>query len=588
MLLQDLNDYYQEVLKVHPEEISHPGWNSRKVAAYLVINTDGRIVSVIQAGDAYGVPISVPEQESRAYGIVPYFLCDKSTYLLGSDNNGKPERALRAFEQSKALHEEVLKNVDSPVAKSILRFYSSWDPSRARSDSAFSDKQTEDLVFSGKRLLLAAVIDGQVVLAINDTKIQNAWLRYYYEPSTEDIIGRCLVTGERAAIAIKHPQIKGIKNAQSSGAFLVSFNTRSGESYGHVKEQGLNAPVSKEAAQGYGAALNYLLASPIHHTDLGEMTIVYWSRENDDQNSAFISSLAFQIIGAGDSDQEQKHLDAIIRSAISGRYLDETDLKLDSPFFIVGLVPNAARISVRYYLTGTFGSFVENIAEHYRRCEVVHAPQSKEYLSPRELLKELENPKSKNPVYQPTLGVPLMRSIFTNSYYPESLFSSAIERIRASQNDDEKKTRKVDRGRAAIIRAYLLKNAGHDRKEFPVAVNENSQSVAYNLGRLFAILELLQYKANKSSNIANRYMDSASATPSVVFPVLLRLSNAHLNKLGHMEPGRASWYKRQIGELLDSSRIQHFPSRLTLTEQGEFFLGYYQQLNTKSSEKKEQ
>ena len=121
-----------------------------------------------------------------------------------------------------------------------------------------------------------------------------------------------------------------------------------------------------------------------------------------------------------------------------------------------------------------------------------------------------------------------------------------------------------------------------------MSLNENSQSLAYNLGRLFAILESLQYRANGSTNLANRYMDSASTTPSVVFPVLLRLANAHMNKVGHDKQGLAAWYKKQIGELLDSSRIQHFPSRLTLPEQGEFFLGYYQQLYTKTSEMKEQ
>lgn len=588
MLLQDLNDYYQEVLKTHPDEISHPGWSGCTVKAYLVIDADGRVATVIQTGDAHGASISVPEQVTRASGIKPFFLCDTSTYLLGSDNKDKPDRALKAFEQSKALHEKVLDDVDSPVAKAILKFYRSWEPSSARNDSAFASKQVEDLVFSGGFLLFASLVDGRVVLAVNDSKIREAWLKYYYEPSAEDISGRCLVTGEVGPIAITHPKIKGIKNAQSSGAQLISFNTRSGESYGHVKEQGLNAPVSKEAAQGYGAALNYLLASPIHHAYLGDMTIAYWSRENDDQNSAFMSSLAFQIIGGSDSDQEQKHLDTIVKSAVSGHYQDESDLKLDSPFFIVGFVPNAARISVRLFLTGTFGEFVENIAEHYRRCEVVHSPEAKAYLSPYALLRAVENPKSQGSVYDSALCAPFMRSIFTNTRYPEGLFSSAIERIRASQNDEDKKTRKVDRGRAEIIRAYLLKNAGFDRKEFTVAVNEDSQSVAYNLGRLFAVLESLQYRAIGSTNIANRYMDSASATPSVVFPVLLRLANAHMNKLGHEEQQRASWYKKQIGELLDSTRIQHFPSRLNLAEQGEFFLGYYQQRYAKNSEKKEQ
>lgn len=588
MLLQELNDYYRDLLQNHPDEISHPGWCSCKVAAYLVLDEGGNAISAITTGNVRGAVLSVPEQETRASGIKPFFLCDTSSYLLGSDNKGKPERAIRAFEQSKELHLSILQGVDSPAAKAIVRFYQAWNPLAARSAPAFSDANIQDLIFSGRFLLFAVSIGGKISLATNDEKIKAAWSEHVNQTGSDDVVGRCLVTGLKRPIAILHPKIKGIKNAQSSGAQLVSFNMRSGESYGHTEEQGLNAPVSKEAAQGYGAALNYLLASPIHHTYLGDMTIAYWSRENDDQNSAFMSSLAFQILGGGDNAQEERHLDNIVKSAVTGRYLTEEELNLDSPFFVVGFAPNASRISVRFFLTGTFGEFVENIAEHYRRCEVVHASKAKEYLSPYALLHAVENPNSTKPVYQSALCAPLMRSIFMNGRYPEGLYSSAIERIHASQNNEEKGTKKVSRGRAAIIKAYLLRNAGYSRKELMVSLNENSQSLAYNLGRLFAILESLQYRANGSTNLANRYMDSASTTPSVVFPVLLRLANAHMNKVGHDKQGLAAWYKKQIGELLDSSRIQHFPSRLTLPEQGEFFLGYYQQLYTKTSEMKEQ
>ena len=584
MLLSELNDYYNQVLQTHPNEIAHPGWESCKVGALLVLNPEGDIRSIVSTGDTHGVSMVVPEHQTRSSGIKPFFLCDTSSYLLGADNKDKPARALQAFNSSKELHLEVLNGVNSPVANAIKKFYRSWEPMKARDNVVLSSLGSSQLAYSGRFLLFGVSIDGLLVQSIADEAIQSAWSNYYSKPQQGDKVMRCLVTGKKKPIAVLHPAIKGVKNAQSSGAQLVSFNVSAGESYGHQNEQGLNAPVSKEAAQGYGTALNYLLASPIHHAYCGDTTIAYWSRENDDCNSSFFSQL--MLLQSG-SDSEQKRLDGIVKSVVSGKSLDEFGVQLDSPFFIVGLAPNAARISLRFFLPSTFGQFVENIAEHYKRITVVHAPTAKEFISPYSLLHAVENPGAKKPVYESVFCAPLMRSILNNTRYPEGMYQSIIERIRASQNDEEKQTKKITRSRAAFIRAYLLKNVGLSREEITVTENENTSSIAYNLGRLFAILESLQYQANGSSNLANRYMNSASVTPELVYPILLRLANAHLNKVGHDKPGLASWYKNQIAGLIGTDRVERLPKRLNLTEQGEFFLGYYEQYASKYTEKKE-
>ena len=195
----------------------------------------------------------------------------------------------------------------------------------------------------------------------------------------------------------------------------------------------------------------------------------------------------------------------------------------------------------------------------------------------------MENPNTKKPIYESPLCAPLMRAIFSNARYPEGLYQSAIVRIHSSQNDKDTGSRKVSRGMASIIRAYLIKNEGLSREEITVDLNEEGTSVAYSLGRVFALLEALQKRANGTTNLANRYMDSASTTPGVVFPVLLRLANAHLNKISHDAPGLAGWYKKQIAALLGEDRVQTFPSRFTLSEQGEFFLGYYHQFSNSTN-----
>lgn len=85
--------------------------------------------------------------------------------------------------------------------------------------------------------------------------------------------------------------------------------------------------------------------------------------------------------------------------------------------------------------------------------------------------------------------------------------------------------------KAAIIKAYLLKNCGTKWEgKIQMAVNENCNDISYVLGRLFSVLENIQQSANPgiNSTIKDRYFNSACATPAAVFPVLWKLANAHL------------------------------------------------------------
>lgn len=109
-----------------------------------------------------------------------------------------------------------------------------------------------------------------------------------------------------------------------------------------------------------------------------------------------------------------------------------------------------------------------------------------------------------------------------------------------------------------------------------MALNEESTNRAYVLGRLFAALENAQYNANKSSNIRERYMTSASATPALVFPSMLQTANHHLAKSGSVADAKL------IATLMDKLEGGvPFPARLNNTEKGLFLLGYYHQTQKK-------
>ena len=116
-----------------------------------------------------------------------------------------------------------------------------------------------------------------------------------------------------------------------------------------------------------------------------------------------------------------------------------------------------------------------------------------------------------------------------------------------------------------------------------MSLNPDSTNVPYNLGRLFSVLEDLQSRANPGINVTikDKYFNSASATPAMVFPVLVNLAQKHLKKL---DDGLPIYYDKQITGLL-SKLEEGYPSRLNLPQQGAFQLGYYHQTQSRFEKK---
>ncbi|RVU96779.1 type I-C CRISPR-associated protein Cas8c/Csd1 [Coriobacteriales bacterium OH1046] len=597
MLLKDLSDYYGQLLKDHPDDVARPGWSTCNVKGFLEIDRNGRLINVVPAADKRGLALRVPEHAKKSSGIKANFLCDATSYLLGVPARKKPgsdasneehaiyakdvDRARKCFEASRELHHELLDTVDSSIARAILSHYDSWKPSEAKNTSVISSYA--DTLVAGGFFMFSVVSDDGGRLAVDDLEMAAAWDERYARDDDTSVPMRCLVTGEMAPVARLHPSIKGVVGAQSSGASLVSFNDRSSESYGHVQEQGRNAPVSKRAAQAYGASLNHLLSDRIHHARLGDTTIAYWSDRCDHANAEFMSQVAFDGAFAdikpdeGSSVREQ--LDGTIRRLIQGKPVEASGLDFDAPFHIIGLAPNASRLSVRFVLKSRFGDVVENVAEHYRCLEIAAPKDSRLFLDPYALLRAVENPHSTKPVFSSPLVAPLMRAILNDEEYPIGLYQAAILRIKATQDNP------VNRERAAIIKACLIRNFGKSKEEVTVKLNEGRPDTAYNLGRAFCLLESIQWNANDGkTNIASRFMNSASSAPAIAFPVLLRLANVHLKKIASSRAGLAADYKKRLAEVLGENRVSVFPQRLTLGEQGDFFLGYYHQYASKSKD----
>ncbi len=96
----------------------------------------------------------------------------------------------------------------------------------------------------------------------------------------------------------------------------------------------------------------------------------------------------------------------------------------------------------------------------------------------------------------------------------------------------------------------------------------------YRLGRLFAVLEKTQEDALPGINatIRERFYSAASATPSMVFPRLLRTYQHHLAKL---VPGAKVNREKLVQEIVDG--LDTMPPHLNLEAQALFAIGYYHQ-----------
>lgn len=580
MILQALTQLFEDL--VSQGKLSRPGWSPAKISYALCLDEEGHLEYVVPTLVETPVgkklqlrpkPVELPAAVTRAAGILPNFLWDNSTYFLGFDDKDKPERAKKCFEASRQLHHELLDGVNTPAAKAILAFFDGWQPEEAQHHPVLAECYQEHL--KGCNLMFRV---GEHY-AQEDSRIRDAWNARYGQ--TQGKPRQCLVTGKTDVPAATHPTIKGVAGAQSSGAAMVSFNAPAFCSYG--KEQSLNAPVGKYAAFAYTAALNHLLSDKPNVHRIGDTTVVCWAEGAEPQYDLFAGlSLFGDALPEGLTDRDLR--DAM-KSLAQGLPCEALALDPNRSFYILGLSPNAARLSVRFFFRNSFGALMKNVNDHNSRLEIEGARFA--VMPLWAMLRETVNLNTTGKSPSPILAGAAARAIFTGTPYPAALMEATMLRIRAE--------REITPGRAAILKAYYLKNPKAYYQEnsnalcpeevLTVSLNENSTNIPYTLGRLFAVYEEAQERANPGINatIKDKYFNSAAATPATIFPILSNLSQKHLRKL---DIGARTVLDRKISGILGILG-ESFPVRLSLPEQGSFYLGYYHQKQSRFTKKED-
>ncbi|MEQ6885431.1 type I-C CRISPR-associated protein Cas8c/Csd1 [Salicola sp. Rm-C-2C1-2] len=581
MILTALNDYYERLAAQPDSTIAPIGYSYEKISFGLVLSPEGKLVDVQDLRDTSSKKprpslILVTQPPKRA-GVnpPPAFLWDNTKYALGITEGQDEKAQKRAAEAHKAFreyHENVLADTDDEGLLALLRFLRQWQPEHSHGYPKLSDEVLDtNVVFR---------LEGEQQL-IHQREAAKA-LRKQLLDEAETPEGTCLVTGERAPVARVHPSIKGVKDAQSMGASIVSFNEKAYESYG--KSQGDNAPVSEKAAFAYTTTLNHLLRNePDNHQRLqiGDATTVFWAIADDQSQTQAAEQTFAQMLNPRASDEsETERLKRLLDSVARGQPLREQDpgLNDEAQIYVLGLAPNASRLSIRYWETGSLRSFAQRMTQHYQDLSLDPLPW-KTFPGIWRLLLETTPHRGKDKKGSwddilPQLAGELTRSILTGRRYPRSLLTNIIMRMRT---DGDISDLRVALCKGVLARDKRLGVKGI-QEEVPVSLDKENANPGYRLGRLFAVLEDAQYAAqgNVNATIRDRYYGSASTTPASIFPVLINNYGNHLSRLRKDKPGLAVNLEKEVGEIMDGLGPT-FPKNLRLEAQGQFAIGYYHQ-----------
>ena len=570
MILQALCDYYDRKARVPDEALAPPGFEWKEIPFVILLQPDGTFLKIDDTREGTGrnrraksflVPQGSKRSGSKAYETA-FFLWDNPLYLLGySPDPDKAQNATLYQASFRASVDRLLEETggDSGV-KAVQAFLAGdeWKKAADRFRSMVDAKGTENCTFRLAGLDSLILDRPGVVAALSRLAAEDGG-------AAKEV---CLVTGTNRPVARLHPAIRGVRGAQTTGANIVSFNLDAFESYG--KDQGSNAPVSQQAAFAYTTALNHLLRRDSRQKmPVGDATVVFWA-----EKPAPMESLMEDLFGEppkDDPDRLAQAVRALYEAPRAGTSLlgDE-----ETRFFVLGLSPNASRLSVRFWVVTTVGQLAGNIRRHFDDLRIVHGPKEPDALPIFRLLVNLAS-QGKADNIPPNLAGEMMRSVLSGKAYPRALLSAAIGRSRAEQSSDRGP---VPYARAAVLKACLNREMQAGRvegKEMMVGLDQGNDNVGYRLGRLFAVLEKAQEEASPGINatIRDRYYGAASCSPGSVFPTLMRLKNHHVAKLENR--GRAVNLERLISEIV--GEVQDFPSILSLPDQGRFALGYYHQ-----------
>lgn len=573
MILQALKEYYDRKAADPDSGIAPEGWELKEIPFIIVLDDEGNLVQIEDTREGEGrkkraKAFLVPRTVNRSSDIKANLLWDKAEYVFGGIDTKKDSEKLE--KQRKAFIEKIEEELgELESVRPLVIFLKNSIHEKLSQESYWEDikKTNPNLTFrlDGEKNIICR--RKQVIEKINKLANNEAL------KGDDSKVGVCLISGETGVIARIHNKTPINRDNNS----LISFQKDCGyDSYG--KEQGYNAPISKSSESAYVTALNTLLKSNRQRFSIADGTYVCWSADKTNFETEFLKF--FDDPQTRDNpDLFSDNVKELFKSIDSGAFIQSEG---SQRFYLLGLSPGGGtRISVRFWDVRTIAEYAANIRQYFDDLSIIKPAHYPEYFSIWRLLVSIAQQGDSNNI-PPHLAGETVRAIICRLPFPETLLQASIRRIRAGIKKKSKgggeKIERVTPEITALVKAYLNRYyrtyPNQNYKEVNMELDTSQPSIGYQLGSLFATLERIQEKANPgiNSTIRERCYGSASSTPRIVFPNLLRLKIHHLAKL---DKGTVVYFEQLLTEII--GKIGDFPAYLNLHEQGLFAIGYYHQ-----------
>lgn len=555
-----------------------------KVDYGLDLNDDGTIFQIILLKDNNkSKNMTIPAYGKSDNGEkFKYFCCASSKFLLGykiklSDKNKHKEY----FNTIANYTINLLKTTNTKECKAICNFFNKYYDNIDQLHNDLNLSEKNESIYAGQKFILC--YEGKPVFEYDS--IKEIWNNEFFNTANDEnaIIERSIISGISGPIARIHNGIPISGNAPNPALISCKSECSSFQSYSFT--EGNNAHISTEDMLKYTSVLKYLVKTEIHRIIIQDLYILSWAEDgNEGCNTLFKDSLFNNMLAnlnnmLDDSNKSdsitdnEKVIHNTLKDLAKGKPANYNNISIDPnvKFYLLGLT-NDGRASVKFFIENSFGNYIKNIMEHFDRMSILEDEYNK-YVSIKQICYETVRDGTD---FSTILYNKLFISILNNTRYPDQLLTSILSRIKIEFGAINLKSKNKDliripKRKAQIIKMILLKNYNiANRKE--LSMNVNNGSLAYNLGKVFAICEKIQEDTNTNRNIGGLYFSTAMTSPAKAFPSTIKTAQMYLGKLSNVQQ---IYYNKQLQAIL--SNVTNFPTHLNNVEQGEFCLGYYHQ-----------
>ncbi|WP_101908721.1 type I-C CRISPR-associated protein Cas8c/Csd1 [Marasmitruncus massiliensis] len=595
-MLRALSAYYDCLCRQKDSGLVPDGYSRLGVNYNLVLNADGSIQTILPYVNTVnnGKKMNeIPRDELFPFrnsvpGIAAETVDHREKYLFGIEWNKQgntlmvTKNSLFAFVKCKEKNLAFLGGLSTPVIDAYKSFLRCWNPENELDNPFLVDLGKR---YGGAKFVITSSEDAAAHSPLNrDPLVREKWKNSLRsKPIPDDaVMGQCSISGQYGPIARIHDNLAGIPGGLATGVNIVCLKSPAFWSYG--RRESYNSSVSQRIMEKYTRTFNYLSSVSNHKQVLDDMTLLWWAMTKESEKpymQAFNAGMGFFYLQdddpeeakRGERETSDKALASIFRQLAQGKLADWKGFGVDqsTEFYLLGVKPNSSRLAVKLFEHNSFEKIMMSIEKHHADMQL--SPEDKQ-IPIWLLVKALKSPVVSRDALPPNLSAKILQSILKDAPYPRYMLDTVVRRAKTDQDDASKKFYAVSRDRIRIIKACLTRMNIIKRGELNM-LNTQNQNGAYNCGRLFAVLEMIQQKALPGINatIKDKFFSSACSTPYLVFPRLMKLSQSHLKKL---DRGGEIFYEKYIQEIL-SNLGDSFPKALSMEKQGMFILGYYQQ-----------